>query len=175
MIFLAVLVMATGIAAITARRAGGRAWARIGLGVALAVAGLAHLAQPTPFEQHLPSWVPASPALVVATGLVEIALGIALVAARRHAPAVGLATAAYLVAVWPANFYVAVAGVEVDGQPGGVYPWVRVPLQVLFIAWAWWATAQPSVAPTPPRHRVPADTRPVRDDSTPPNARGPVR
>jgi uncharacterized membrane protein len=178
MIFLAVLVVATGVAAITAHRSGARAWARMGLGTAFAVAGSAHLAQPTPFEQHLPSWVPASSALVMATGLVEIAIGVALVVARRHAQTVGLAAATYLVAVWPSNIYVAIAGVEVDGQPGGAYPWVRVPLQVLFIAWAWWSTAQPSGALTPATQPALAvDTTPNRDDSdsATPEARGRVR
>jgi uncharacterized membrane protein len=179
MVFLAVLVMATGVAATAARRAGGRAWAGIGLGIAFAVAGIAHLVQPTSFEQHLPSRVPATSALVVVTGLVEIALGVALVAARRHAQAVGHATAAYLVAVWPANIYVAIAGVDVDGQPGGAYPWVRVPLQVLFIAWAWWSTARPSREPTSASHLVNGGTRPERGDSdsgsAPREARGGVR
>ena len=143
MIFLAVLAGATLVSAVVMRRAGPRAWARAGLGAALVVAGFAHLAAPTPFEQHLPSWVPAAPALVVLTGLVEIVVGIALVGARRHAPLVGLITAAYLVAVWPANIYVAVARVDVDGQPGGPYPWVRIPLQVLFVYLAWWSTQAP--------------------------------
>jgi uncharacterized membrane protein len=50
------------------------------------------------------------------------------------------ALAAYLVAVFPSNVYVAIAAVEVDGQPGGWYPWFRLPLQVLFVAWALWST-----------------------------------
>jgi uncharacterized membrane protein len=56
---------------------------------------------------------------------------------RRRA---GLALAAYLVAVFPANVYVAVAGIDVEGQPGGWYPWLRLPFQVLFVAWALWST-----------------------------------
>jgi uncharacterized membrane protein len=140
-IFLAVLVIATGLAAVITRRSGPRTWARVGLGAAFMVAGVAHLVAPTPFEQHLPAWLPAATALVVLSGLVEIALGGALVVARRSTVQVGWVTAAYLAAVWPANVYVAVAGVDVDGQPGGVYPWVRIPLQVVFIAWALWATA----------------------------------
>jgi uncharacterized membrane protein len=48
--------------------------------------------------------------------------------------------AAYLLAVFPANLYVAIAGVDVQGQPDGWYPWLRLPLQALFIAWALWST-----------------------------------
>ena len=54
--------------------------------------------------------------------------------------------AAYLIAVFPANIYVAVADVDVTGQPGGLQAWLRLPLQVLFIAWALVSTT-----PTP-RH-----------------------
>ena len=147
MIFLAVLVVATALAALIDRH-DRRSIARRGMAVALAFAGISHLVMPTPFEQHLPDWVPAARLLVVATGLIELALGAALLVApgrprsevRR---AVGRGTAAYLVAVVPANVYVAVAGVDVEGQPGGIYPWIRLPFQVLFVAWVLWSTADP--------------------------------
>ena len=48
--------------------------------------------------------------------------------------------ALYFLAIFPSNVYVAVFDVEVDGQPGGAYPWLRLPLQLLFIAWALWST-----------------------------------
>lgn len=140
MLFLLVLLIATAAAALLSRRAGLRSWARNGMAAAFVFAGAGHLAQPEPFEQHLPDWVPAAPALVFVTGVLEIALGLALAlwpARRRH---VGLAIAAYLVAVFPANVYVALAGVDVDGQPGGLYPWLRLPFQGLFIAWVLWAS-----------------------------------
>lgn len=142
MIFLAVLLFATAVAGVVLRHTGDRRLiARWGLGAAFAVAGVTHLVNPTPFEQHLPDWVPAATALVFATGLLEIALGCALVLPRLPTRRIGQATAAYLVAVLPANIYVAVAQVEVDGQPGGIYPWLRLPLQLLFIAWALWSTS----------------------------------
>ncbi|HWL45256.1 MAG TPA: DUF3291 domain-containing protein [Ilumatobacter sp.] len=145
MIFLAVLAVATAAAGVILR-SNTRAIARCGMAVAFVVAGIAHLANPTPFEQHLPSWVPGAAALVLATGVVEIALGLALAlapgrpssAARRTS---GWLTAAYLVAIFPANVYVAVAAVDVDGQPGGFYPWLRLPFQALFVAWVLWSTA----------------------------------
>lgn len=121
-------------------RAGARSWARVGLGAAFVVAGVAHFATPLPFLQHIPPWIPAATAVVYASGLVEIALGFALIAWRSRQRDVGLVTAAFLLAVWPTNIYVAVAGIDVDGLPGGLYPWIRLPFQVLFIAWALWAT-----------------------------------
>ena len=142
MIFLAVLLVATAAAAVVLRGSGDRRLiARWGFAVALAVAGATHLVNPTPFEQHLPDWVPAATALVMATGLLEIGLGAVLVLPRLPTRLIGRVVAAYLVAVLPANVYVAVADVDVEGQPGGIYPWFRLPLQVFFIAWALWSTA----------------------------------
>jgi uncharacterized membrane protein len=146
MLFLAILLLATAAAGVLGRTRGPRTWARVGLGLALVVAGIAHLVEPLPFEQHLPGWVPLTAGLVLVTGLLEIALGLALVLARPYRRRVGQVTAVYLLAVWPANLYVAAAGVDVDGQPGGPYAWIRVPLQVLFILWALWSTAEPAPA-----------------------------
>ena len=146
MIFLLILAIATAAALLALRGREPRTAARWGLAIALVVAGLAHLANPTPFEQHLPEWVPGPGVLVAATGVVEIALGLGLALVRNRRRLVGLATAAYLAAVFPANVYVAVAGIDVDGQPGGIYPWLRLPFQALFIAWALWSTAGPSTA-----------------------------
>ena len=144
MTFLLILVLATLAAAAGVKiRAGTVRWrdaARYGLGIAFVVAGVSHFVDPTPFEQHLPGWMPAVKAIIELSGVAEVVLGFALVAARRSAPVVGMAAAVFLVGVFPANVYVAVAGVDVDGLPGGVYPWLRLPLQPLFIAWAWVAT-----------------------------------
>jgi uncharacterized membrane protein len=110
------------------------------MATAMVFAGVAHWLMPTPFVQHLPPWVPAAEALVLVTGVVEIGLGVALLLRQPWRRRAGLALAAYLVAVFPANVYVAVAGIDVEGQPGGWYPWLRLPFQVLFVAWALWST-----------------------------------
>lgn len=144
MSFLLILVLATLVTVGLGRvRSGVVRWryaARFGLGIAFVIAGVSHLVNTTPFEQHLPDWVPAATTIIVLSGIAEIILGCALMAARRSAPTVGFAAAAFLVSVFPANVYVAVAGVDVDGLPGGLYPWLRLPLQAVFVAWAWAST-----------------------------------
>jgi uncharacterized membrane protein len=151
MIFFVVLATATlltGAIQAVRHRFDARSTARVGLAIAMMAAGVAHLVMPTPFLQHLPPWTPAAEALIFITGLIEIGLGAALVVLRgRWRRWAGVALAAYLVAVFPGNVYVAVAGVDVDGQPGGWYPWLRLPFQALFIAWAVWSTGpQPKPA-----------------------------
>lgn len=143
MIFLIVLAIATAVTAavLAARhRYSTRHAARVGMAVAMAFAGISHLLMPTPFVQHLPPWVPMREELIFVTGLLEIALGGALLLRQPWQRLAGFALAGYLVAVFPGNIYVAVADVAVDGQPGGVYPWLRLPFQLLFIAWALWST-----------------------------------
>ncbi len=143
MIFLIVLAIATAAASAALavrRRYSTRHAARIGMVIAMAFAGISHLLMPTPFVQHLPTWVPMREELIFITGLLEIALGAALLLRRPLQRLAGFALAGYLVAVFPSNIYVAVADVEVDGQPGGAYAWLRLPFQLLFIAWALWST-----------------------------------
>lgn len=130
---------------------------RVALALGLGFAGISHLVSPTPFLQHLPEWMPLRSAVVFGSGLVEIAFAVALLVRTSWRPRIGLALAAYLVAVFPGNIYVAVAGVEVDGQPGGIYPWLRLPLQALFIWLALWAT-KGSALRRPPTAQPPAMT-----------------
>jgi uncharacterized membrane protein len=142
-IFLAVLALATLLAAVVLWMSGHRSTRRaalLGMATAMVFAGAAHWLMPTPFVQHLPPWVPAALALVLVTGVIEIGLGAALLLRQPWRRRAGLALAAYLVAVFPANVYVAVADVAVDGQPGGWYAWLRLPFQALFVAWALWST-----------------------------------
>ena len=83
--------------------------ARIGLRWTLAIfyfaAGIIHLVQPAPFLTITPGWVPMPLAVVLGTGVAEIAGAIGLVQAwsmrLRRAAAIGLAL--YAICVFPAN------------------------------------------------------------------------
>ena len=148
MLFLTVLVLGTAVAWLFGRRSS--TWQdhlRRGFGAAMIVAGLSHLARPEPFLQHLPGWMPAPDATVALTGVLEMALGVLMFRPRRFRERVGLAMAAYLVAVFPANVYVAIEGIDVRGQPDGPYPWLRLPLQAVFVFLAWWSTRTPPGEP----------------------------
>lgn len=143
MLFMIILLSAFGVAWAIPTGGGRRPLrdlARIAMGIALIAAGASHLLMPTPFVQHLPTWVPERHALVYATGLLEIVGGAGLLGPRRWRRPVAVLVALYLVAVFPSNVYVAVADVAVDGQPGGWYPWLRLPFQALFVAWMLWST-----------------------------------
>ncbi|MDQ3097528.1 MAG: hypothetical protein M3Q61_05090 [Chloroflexota bacterium] len=109
--------------------------ARIALALALGWVGVAHFVSPRPFVDHLPPETPARLGIVHATGAMEIVLAALLLVARRGArPVVGRITAAYLVAVFPGNLYVATAGVPIYPEPW--LAWARLAFQPFFIAWA---------------------------------------
>ena len=108
--------------------------------MALAAAGVTHFTNSRPFVQHLPPWLPGRLEIVYGSGVVEIALAVALVGLPRHRRLVGRIAVAFFVVVFPANVYVAVTGTEVDGLPTGAVRWIRLPFQVVLIAWALWST-----------------------------------
>jgi uncharacterized membrane protein len=97
--------------------------------------GLLHIAARHAFLAIMPPPIPFPVAVIVFTGLCEIAGGIGLLlpATRRLA---GIMLAIYAVCVWPANLYHALAGVHVPPLPDSWwYHGPRLALQPLF-AWA---------------------------------------
>lgn len=78
---------------------------RVFLGAALVFAGTAHLTVARDeFQAQVPEFVPLDPdATVVASGVVEIGLGAALLLARRRRKLVGTIAAAFFTAIFPGN------------------------------------------------------------------------
>ena len=103
--------------------------------------GYNHLANPEFYLAIMPPNLPEPELLNILSGLAEIVLGVFLLDPRTRALA-AWGTIALLVAVFPANVYAATANVGADG-PGtgaGLGNWIRLPFQIVFIAWAWWYT-----------------------------------
>ena len=117
---------------------------RVGLAVLMLIAGITHLVAPRPYIQHLPEWVPLRAEMVAVSGLVEIGLAAGLVGPRRFRRPAGLALAAFLLLVFPANVYAAVSQVPIDGVPTGWIRWARLPFQLPMIAAALWSTRSQS-------------------------------
>ncbi len=116
---------------------------RLLLGGALAFAGTGHLTfARQDFQAQVPAWVPLDPDVtVVASGVVEVLLGTALVVApRRWRPLVGGAVAAFLVAVLPGNVSQYVTGTDAFGLDSDAKRLARLPFQPLLVVWALWST-----------------------------------
>jgi uncharacterized membrane protein len=123
-------------------------WIRMGgrllLGLFLASSGLGHLTVlRQEFHAQVPPWFPLDPDfVVVASGVVEITLGLALIVApRRVRPLVGWVVAAFFVAVFPGNISQYVTGTSAFGLNTDTARLVRLFFQPLLVVWALWSTA----------------------------------
>ncbi|WP_435156892.1 DoxX family protein [Haladaptatus sp. DFWS20] len=109
------------------------------------VAGVLHFVAPKVYARIIPPQLPRPLMLVYLSGIVEIVLGIGVLLRRtRRRSAWGLI--ALLLAVFPANVYMATNEMipeSVPGQARGIARialWARLPFQGVLILWAWWYT-----------------------------------
>jgi len=103
-------------------------------------AGLLHFIKPEPYLKLMPPYIPWHHADVIISGVGEILGGIGLLFAQtRRAAAWGLV--ALLIAVFPANLYMATNPIE-TGSAGipSLIRWGRLPLQAVLIWWVLWCT-----------------------------------
>jgi uncharacterized membrane protein len=105
------------------------------LGLLLVGAGLLHFIAPETYMRIMPPYLPAPLTLVYLSGLCEVVVGIGLLFRRTRRWAAWSAVA-LLVAVFPANVYMAQANDTLFHLPTWVV-WARLPLQFALIAWAW--------------------------------------
>ena len=103
-------------------------------------AGVMHFVNAEFFVSIMPPYLPLHLELVYLSGVFEIALGLAVLPRATRSRA-GLGLIALLIAVFPANIHMAVNPepyVEAGTALGFLYG--RLPIQFLFMYWAWWAT-----------------------------------
>jgi uncharacterized membrane protein len=96
-----------------------------------ALSGVAHLLAPAAYQRIVPRWLPRRRLLVHLSGVAELVCAAGLLAEAAWA---GPASAALLVAVWPAN--VQMAWDEIGrgrSRVRTVALWARVPLQIPMI------------------------------------------
>ena len=117
--------------------------ARIVLGLALASAGISHLGSArAEFQAQVPPWVPLDPDFVVlASGVVEIVLGLALIVLFRWKAWVGVAAALFFIAIFPGNISQFVNGIDAFGLDTDEARGIRLLFQPLLVLWALWSTS----------------------------------
>lgn len=98
-------------------------------------AGGLHLLWPEPFLLILPPWIPLPLFCVQASGVAEIAGGLGLMLPfSRLQKWTGWGLVVLLIAVFPANVYMAVAHLQIHGFPEYTWEnWARLPFQVVLI------------------------------------------
>jgi uncharacterized membrane protein len=115
------------------------------LGLLFVAAGVLHFVRPAAYVRIVPPFLPYPMALVYISGVAEIVGGLGLLVPGLRSWA-GLWLIALLIAVFPANIYMAVAPERAGFGVAPVWLWLRLPLQLVLIAWVAWA-ARPGSAP----------------------------
>lgn len=120
-----------------------RTLGRLAFGAGLLFAGTTHLTVAREeFQAQVPEWLPLDADFVVlASGVVEICLGAALVALPKHRVPVGLAAAAFFTAIFPGNISQFVTHTDAFGLNSDTARGVRLLLQPLLVLGVLWGTA----------------------------------
>ena len=115
---------------------------RILLALSFIGAGVNHFIRTDFYLRMMPPYVPFHLAMVQVSGVAELALGLLLLI-PRCAPLAAWGLIALLVAVFPANVQMALHP-ETFPEFNPVTLWLRLPLQAVMIAWAYWYTRSPA-------------------------------
>jgi uncharacterized membrane protein len=112
------------------------------LGLTLCYTGVLHLtSRRSEFQAQVPSWLPLDPDFVViASGIVEIILGLALLTLWKSRKQVGIATAIFFLLIFPGNVWQYIDGIDAFGLNTDTDRGVRLLFQPVLVLWALWST-----------------------------------
>lgn len=116
------------------------------LGIFLTSAGSSHLdSNRTEFLAQVPTWLPLdADFVVIASGLVEIALGISLIASTfiftKYRKWVGLSVAIFFILIFPGNINQYVNQIDAFGLDTDTKRLIRLFFQPPLVIWALWST-----------------------------------
>ena len=110
------------------------------LAIFMITAGIMHFVNPAFFLKIMPPYLPLHKELVLVSGVFEVVLGVLLLVPQTSRMA-AWGIVALLIAVFPANLYLYQHQDILPASP--VVHFLRLPLQGLFILWAYWHTAVP--------------------------------
>ena len=120
--------------------------AQIALGAFLLSAGLSHLdSNRTEFLAQVPTWLPLdADFVVVASGLVEITLGVLLITTvlvfKKYRRQVGLITGIFFILIFPGNINQYVNQIDAFGIDTDTKRLIRLFFQPPLVIWALWSS-----------------------------------
>ncbi len=111
------------------------------LGLFLILAAFGHFFSADEFLAQVPPWMPAPELVVLLSGVVELALGSAILfSPRKWLPIIGWVTAAFFLVIFPGNLWQFIEGQDAFGLDSDSVRLLRLLFQPLLIIWALWAT-----------------------------------
>jgi uncharacterized membrane protein len=112
------------------------------LGAGLAYAGFTHLTtNRIEFQAQVPTILQSqADFVVIASGVVEIILGISLIVLFKYRTYVGWIVAAFFIAVFPGNISQYINGTDAFGLDTDQARAIRLLFQPLLVIWALWST-----------------------------------
>ena len=120
--------------------------AQIALGAFLLSAGISHLgSNRTEFLAQVPTWLPLdADFVVVASGLVEITLGVLLITTvlifKKYRRQVGLITGLFFILIFPGNINQYVNQIDAFGLDTDTKRLIRLFFQPPLVLWALWSS-----------------------------------
>mgnify|MGYP006306230575 CR=1 FL=1 len=110
-------------------------WHYVVMGILYIVAGMAHWFFPRVYRGIMPPWIPAKNALIWISGVAEVSLGLALfIPGLQRIALFGII--AMLATFLPVHVYMVRHASRFPGIPKWLL-WVRLPLQLLLMYWAY--------------------------------------
>jgi uncharacterized membrane protein len=113
---------------------------RLVLAVILLFAGVGHFSNTAEFTAQVPPWMPAAEAVIYISGVVEIALAIALIALPRQRALVGWLTAGFFIIIFPGNISQFVTQTDAFGLDSDASRFIRLLFQPVLVVLALWST-----------------------------------
>ena len=119
---------------------------QLSLGAFLISAGISHLgSNRTEFLAQVPTWLPLNADfVVVASGIVEITLGISLITTtfilKQYRKQVGIVVAIFFILIFPGNINQYVNSIDAFGLDTDQKRLIRLFFQPLLVIWAVWAS-----------------------------------
>ena len=116
-------------------------------GALFIAAGINHFVNTAFYVSIMPPYLPLHRELVYVSGIAEVVLG-AMLLARGYQSVAAWGLIALLIAVFPANVHMALHPEHFPTLPP-VGLWLRLPLQGVLVAWAYWYTRARHAAERP--------------------------
>lgn len=103
--------------------------------------GLQHFINPEQYFAMMPSWLPAHAFLISLSGIVEIVLALLLIPSKTRAISAKLIIAMLLVFFFAIHIPESIGYYQTENEKFTASI-IRLPIQFLFIAWAWMFTKE---------------------------------